>query len=812
MSDGAQFVHALARAYALSEFTAPADPRVQKAVRDAVRTWDPDVEARYTVTRDGFDGTYGPLDDPNAELARLAEAMFDAGVRALSLSGTIEVRLLSALISAMRSGSDEDIREGLEALLGDGQSATEASGEDTPATPLPHPDDLSGMARSIASLFTASAVEEPQITEDISEGRPPPEEDPVEIVDLDAPEEVEAEPEPDLAADEATEPAPDWATENVSESSLESDEVEPSESALESDDDAVFETVPDPEPRAWTPEDPGEVFDLDVDGDPEPDSVPEYDPGEVFDLDVGMDIDGDPEPDPVPEYDPVEIFDLDADPQDDPVPEGEPAPGAESEPESAPDPILSEGFELVSGPEAAMESEAVPEPGDDPEPDPDQESEAEPESETDPEPEADPEREDHPEPEPDPVEIYDLDAESEVAVVPELEPVPEADPEPVSEPESEPEPPSLAPSDPAELTGAFGERVAGYIEASAFDRAGLTQAILEAATGGPTSPGLDSITDAVCVLAMVGRNRSDTQLLDLARPLSSPPVTSRIVARICSARSEEDRALLLEVAQALAEQVAPALADALTGAIDRSARRVCIDTLVAVGLPGRVAVDAMMEDARWFVVRNGVNILAESGDPSVVSQLTGALAHTDARVRRDTSLALGKLGGEDASQLLLGMLEDPDSDVRASATRAVGALKVERALRPLLKRLDEEDDGDVEIQIVKALGQLGDPSAVPAIGKRAVGSLFNRPSVDLRVAVYHALAAIGTPHAMSLVEAAASDKTPEVKEAAKEFLKRRQQLSLEPSGPESEGAPDSDEPEDLPEGPEEDQPVPDPME
>jgi HEAT repeat protein len=73
-------------------------------------------------------------------------------------------------------------------------------------------------------------------------------------------------------------------------------------------------------------------------------------------------------------------------------------------------------------------------------------------------------------------------------------------------------------------------------------------------------------------------------------------------------------------------------------------------------------------------------------------------------------------------------------------------------------------------ELLRALGQIGDPGAVPAIEKRAVGGMFKKPPTDVRVAAYRALALIGTPHAKQLIEDAGNDKDPEVRTVARSLV------------------------------------------
>jgi HEAT repeat protein len=259
----------------------------------------------------------------------------------------------------------------------------------------------------------------------------------------------------------------------------------------------------------------------------------------------------------------------------------------------------------------------------------------------------------------------------------------------------------------------------------------------------------------------------------MAQVLLSPGVASRITAYLGNERDEDRRKELMVVCKRLGNDMALAVSDALSATQDRFARRTFLDTMLALGNGAMPVVEKMIEDGRWFVVRNALAILGEVGGERPVELIVSTLAHTDPRVRREALMALAKVGGEDAGQLVYGMIKDPDSDVRRAAAMAAGALKVERALRPLLALLDEENDPDVIAEVLHALGQLGDPGAVNVIEKRAVGSFFSRPPTEVRIAAYRALHGIGTPHAKSLLVQAAEDKDPAVKGAVRQILGMR---------------------------------------
>ncbi|MHB1193203.1 MAG: HEAT repeat domain-containing protein [Longimicrobiales bacterium] len=320
---------------------------------------------------------------------------------------------------------------------------------------------------------------------------------------------------------------------------------------------------------------------------------------------------------------------------------------------------------------------------------------------------------------------------------------------------------------------ALRDAVTAFLAADPFAREGKGRAVRDAALALRETNALDALADSAERLALGAGDPPDEACIVMAQSLVSPGVASRIAAYLGNERDEDRRKELVRVCQLLGQDLALAISDALSGTQDRFARRTFLDTMVAMGPDAMPIVEKMAEDGRWFVVRNALAILGEIGGERPVELIISTLAHTDARVRREALLALAKVGGEDAGMLVYGMIEDPDADVRLAAAMAAGELKVERALRPLLALLEQENDADVVAGVLRALGQLGDPGAVNAIEKRAVGSFFSRPPADVRIAAYRALHNIGTPHAKSLLMQAADDKDPAVKGAVRQLLGMR---------------------------------------
>ena len=260
--------------------------------------------------------------------------------------------------------------------------------------------------------------------------------------------------------------------------------------------------------------------------------------------------------------------------------------------------------------------------------------------------------------------------------------------------------------------------------------------------------------------------------LYLARQLVSPSVSRLLAGRLAkAARNERQRSARMSSVVRLGELMALALVEALIETEDRASRKTVMDTLKLMGDDARAAIEGLMHDERWFVVRNAAIILREIGGQRSIGHFTAVLAHEDHRVRKEALLGLARVGGASAGMAALGMVGDADAEVRWAAAFAVGRLRPERSLKVLLDRLDDEEDADVRKQILLALGSLRDPAAVSTLEKHAEGSFFRKPSTSVRVAAYRALWSIGTPRAREVVQSAFGDRDDEVREAVLELTR-----------------------------------------
>ena len=133
----------------------------------------------------------------------------------------------------------------------------------------------------------------------------------------------------------------------------------------------------------------------------------------------------------------------------------------------------------------------------------------------------------------------------------------------------------------------------------------------------------------------------------------------------------------------------------------------------------------------WSVNWKTADALAEMGEKAF-PHLLKALEDTDGYGRNGAAIALGKIGNKDATQPLIRALQwrddrvyedDEDHEARISAATALGKLRNDAACQALIAELETLPNLGLTLAsyIAEALGEIGDPKAVPAI-VRAIDS------------------------------------------------------------------------------------------
>ncbi|MBY0490122.1 MAG: HEAT repeat domain-containing protein [Gemmatimonadaceae bacterium] len=266
----------------------------------------------------------------------------------------------------------------------------------------------------------------------------------------------------------------------------------------------------------------------------------------------------------------------------------------------------------------------------------------------------------------------------------------------------------------------------------------------------------------------------------------------RIVRRLQKRRALEllaqavphaiDRLPLLELLARAGEAAVDVLVQQLMAADDSPSRRAYFDSIVSLDL-GATQLFALLQDDRWFVVRNAVAILGEMGVESADDAMLPLLDHPDDRIRIATARALIRLGTSRALQGLHVAVDDKHAEVRRIAAVAYGlsgsnAQQPGLGVRPpaarLASALDRETDDEVAIEMVASLGRLGSADAIQRLLRIALPpQQLQDGQVDttrreswLRVAAIESLVRARGSAVRDTIDALVSDPDPDVASTA----------------------------------------------
>lgn len=155
---------------------------------------------------------------------------------------------------------------------------------------------------------------------------------------------------------------------------------------------------------------------------------------------------------------------------------------------------------------------------------------------------------------------------------------------------------------------------------------------------------------------------------------------------------------------------------ALSEAEDPAMRRFYLSLLEAIGSDIITPAIRRLHDERWYVVRNMVYLLRECNARSEVQRIRQLAKHSNRHVCLEAVKTLLHFCTPDAVTYLRFYCQSDDRELQRGAVKLAGLFRVREAV-PLLIRLLSRSDLfgsrlDLKREIIKALGEIGDPAAV----------------------------------------------------------------------------------------------------
>lgn len=150
---------------------------------------------------------------------------------------------------------------------------------------------------------------------------------------------------------------------------------------------------------------------------------------------------------------------------------------------------------------------------------------------------------------------------------------------------------------------------------------------------------------------------------------------------------------IVDLLDPLGEAAVEGLLDVLGEETDRTRRSTLIAMIARLAGRYPAPVEARLQDDRWYVVRNAVNIMHKAeGGRERVARLERASTHAHAAVRREVIWGLVSILGSESASHMRGFVTDPDATVRERAVSFLGGLDSTEAIDVLADVARSSDD------------------------------------------------------------------------------------------------------------------------
>jgi hypothetical protein len=238
---------------------------------------------------------------------------------------------------------------------------------------------------------------------------------------------------------------------------------------------------------------------------------------------------------------------------------------------------------------------------------------------------------------------------------------------------------------------------------------------------------------------------------------------------------EIDPSVLTNFLVQLGSSAAPAICDLLGQLNHMKHRRALCEALATSCRDDVEVLISRLGDSRWYVIRNVVYVLGRIAHQGVERALDRALHHEDVRVRKEAVRALGRIESSTSRAYLISAFRDADAGVRVQAALTLAIKRDERAAQAILGVIGTPDFGRRDLSerqaFFEALGRSGSDSLLaklePILTK---GSLFRAGSDEERFHAALALAWLGSPAALGVLNRELQGKKNDVRKAVEAAL------------------------------------------
>ncbi|MDD5562351.1 MAG: HEAT repeat domain-containing protein [Thermoanaerobaculaceae bacterium] len=228
---------------------------------------------------------------------------------------------------------------------------------------------------------------------------------------------------------------------------------------------------------------------------------------------------------------------------------------------------------------------------------------------------------------------------------------------------------------------------------------------------------------------------------------------------------------------ALGEPALPAVLEALADEDSLAVRKRLLEVVARQGARALPYVQPLLDDPRWYVVRNAVFLLRRIGGPNVSGLLKSHVEGAPPKVLVELLKALVELQDPDWFKLLVQCMDSDDDSRRQVAIDVASRIRHPDVVGALVKRLQESIGGRLReassLDLIRALGRLRDPAALGVLQEIVALKQWRYPFslTQPRREAAAAIARLEGADARRLASALVRSRDADVAEAARAVLR-----------------------------------------
>jgi hypothetical protein len=231
--------------------------------------------------------------------------------------------------------------------------------------------------------------------------------------------------------------------------------------------------------------------------------------------------------------------------------------------------------------------------------------------------------------------------------------------------------------------------------------------------------------------------------------------------------------------QSLGPEVVPGLMDIFSRDESVGGRRVLFNTLCQFGEPAVREALKRLRDPRAYFVRNLLIFIRRAGTAASAPHIRPLLQHREQSVKMEAMSTLLKFKDPGSIKLLRDAIRSADPDIAAQAVSLAGQYRVTEATEDVLERLKKvilfEADYRWNEEIIKALGDIGNPRAIPDLEKlaRASWSLYQQGLLHMKETLFESIGRYPRERIVNLLKIGEGLNSDKIKRACKKLSERQ---------------------------------------